>query len=115
MIEEFEMDRILEKYDRGNFISGVTEAYKWYSQYGVLELAHSQNLEHDEFCRRTDHKERLGLTLDYDVADLLARAVDFSDLPESARKAWGFKATSSSAQTDFWSTTSRGILESQAD
>lgn len=115
MIEEFEMDRILEKYDRGNFISGVTEAYKWYSQYGVLELAHSQNLEHDEFCRRTDHKERLGLTLDYDVADLLARAVDFSDLPESARKAWGFKATSSSAQTDFWSTTSRGTLESQTD
>lgn len=44
--------------------------------------------KHDEVLRRTAYKDRLGLTLDYSVEDLLARAVAFEDLPVEAQMAW---------------------------
>lgn len=102
MLEDFELDRMLEKFDRGSFLSGITEGYKFYLQYGVLNLSHAQNLEHDMFCRRTEHKQRLGLTINYKIDDLLAKTVSFAALPDEARKAWSFKASSATAQTDFW-------------
>ncbi|ABM97092.1 phosphoadenosine phosphosulfate reductase domain-containing protein [Methylibium petroleiphilum] len=101
---EFEMDRMLEKFDNGFFPGGITEAYKWYVSYGVLTVSHSQQSEHDEVCRRTAYKDRLGLTLEYDIEDLLAKTISFSQLPPNARKAWAHKATTDSSQTDFLST-----------
>ncbi|WP_425953253.1 phosphoadenosine phosphosulfate sulfotransferase [Ralstonia pseudosolanacearum] len=100
LIEEFEMDRLLQMHDRGVIAGGVTAAYKWYRQYGCLNLSHSQEAEHDEFCRRTSHKDRLGLTLDYDIDHLISLSVGFADLPPEARMAWGGKATTESAQAD---------------
>lgn len=102
MLEDMEMDRMLAKFDRGNHLSGITEGYKFYLQYGVLELSHAQNLEHDTFCRRTEHKQRLGLTLEYDIDELLAKSVPYSALPDDARKVWSFKASTATAQTGFW-------------
>jgi DNA sulfur modification protein DndC len=109
MMQDMEMDRMLEKFDRGNHISGITEGYKFYLQYGVLELSHAQNLEHDTFCRRTEHKQRLGLTLDYDIDELLAKSVPFSALPAEARKAWSHKASTATAQTGFWDSVQQDV------
>ncbi|WP_432263131.1 phosphoadenosine phosphosulfate reductase family protein [Cupriavidus sp. TMH.W2] len=100
MIEEFEMDRLLQMHDTGVIAGGITAAYKWYFHYGCLTLSHSQGAEHDDVCRRTAHKDRLGLTLDYDIDHLISLSVGFADLPPEARAAWGAKATTDSAQTD---------------
>lgn len=44
--------------------------------------------KHEEVLRRTAYKDHLGLTLDYSVDDLLARAVAFEDLLLEAQMAW---------------------------
>lgn len=88
MIEDFELDNLLEKFDNGCVAGGIGFAYKWYAQFGALTLSHAQLAKHDEVLRRTAYKDRLGLTLDYSVDDLLARAVAFEDLPVEAQMAW---------------------------
>ncbi len=67
LISEFEVDRLLEVHDAGVAPGQVTAGYRWYAQYGCLTLSHSQRAEHDEIARRTAYKDRLGLTLEYDV------------------------------------------------
>jgi DNA sulfur modification protein DndC len=101
MLLDFEMENMLAKHDNGFFPGGITEAYKWYLQYGVLTISHSQQSEHDEVCRRTAYKDRLGLTLDYDINDLLTKSVSFADLPDAARKAWSHKGSTETSQTSF--------------
>lgn len=88
MIEDFELDSLLEYHDRGFVASSIGYAYKWYAQFGVLTLSHSQLAKHDEVLRRTAYKDSMGLTLDYSVEDLLARSVAFEDLPAEAQLAW---------------------------
>lgn len=88
MIEDFELEHLLAQYDNGCAAGGIGWAYKWYAQFGVLTLSHAQLAKHDEVLRRTAYKDRLGLTLDYSVDDLLARAVAFEDLPVGAQMAW---------------------------
>lgn len=100
MILDFELERLVEMHDRGFFPGGITAGYRWYLNYGTLTLSRAQQREHDDIARRTDFKDRLGLTLDYDVADLLDRAVRYGALPAPARVAWGHKATTSGAQVD---------------
>jgi 3'-phosphoadenosine 5'-phosphosulfate sulfotransferase (PAPS reductase)/FAD synthetase len=100
--EDYELERLLEQFDRGIFINGVTEGYKNYVYRNVLVLSHAQNLEHDMFCRRTEHKQRLGLTIDYDIDALVAKTVSFAAMPNDARKAWAHKASTATAQTDLW-------------
>lgn len=100
-IVDYEMKRLLDKHDKGFFPGGITEAYKWYLSYGVLTLSHSQQSEHDEVCRRTAYKDRLGLTLEYDIDELLKKSVSFMDLPDSARKAWSHKGSTETSQTSF--------------
>lgn len=101
MISEFEVDRLLEMHDLGFHPGGITEGYMWYLSYGTLVLSHSQQSEHDEIARRTAYKDRLGLTLDYSIDDLLKQSIGFTDLPPDARKAWGHKATTESSQSNF--------------
>ena len=100
MILDFELERLVEMHDRGFFPGGITAGYRWYLNYGTLTLSRAQQREHDDIARRTDFKDRLGLTLDYEVADLLDRAVRYGALPAPARVAWGHKATTSGAQVD---------------
>lgn len=88
MIEDFEMERLLEDFDRGYGPSGIAGGYKWYIRYGALRLAANQVGKHDEILRRTALKDRLGLTLHYDVDDLYARAVQFEDMTEEGKRAW---------------------------
>jgi DNA sulfur modification protein DndC len=105
MIEDFELDRLLEKHDSSYVPGGITAAYKWYLSFGCLNLSKGMLSKHDEICRRTSFKDRLGLTLGYDLTTLLGQSVAYSDLPEDARAAWSNKATTSSVQTDlalFW-------------
>ncbi|SPK77503.1 protein of unknown function (plasmid) [Cupriavidus taiwanensis] len=85
---EFEVDRRLEAHDAGIAPGQVTAGYRWYAQYGCLTLSHAQRAEHDEIARRTAYKDRLGLTLEYDVDQLCARAVSFDCLPPEGRLAW---------------------------
>ena len=47
-----------------------------------------------------DLKDRLGLTLGYDIQELLEKSVRFSELPQEAREAWSKKATTASAQAE---------------
>lgn len=88
MIVDFELDQLLRHYDRGYLAGGVTYAYKWYAQYGCLVLANGQVSKHDEVLKRTSFKDRHGLTLEYSLPDLLARAVPFEELPVAAQHAW---------------------------
>lgn len=99
-IEDFEVDRLLRMHDQGVMAGGITTGYKWYLSFGCLSLSHSQQAEHDEICRRTAHKDRLGLTCEYDLDSLIDRSVGFADMPPEARMAWGGKATTTSAQVD---------------
>lgn len=89
LIEEFEVDRLLQMHDAGGGLGSVTAGYRWYLHYGCLTLSHAQKAEHDYVARRTAFKDRLGLTLDYDINSVLARSVSFEDLPHTARASWG--------------------------
>ncbi|SPD38156.1 protein of unknown function (plasmid) [Cupriavidus taiwanensis] len=93
LIAEFELDRLLDVHDAGIAPGQVTAGYRWYAQYGCLTLSHSQRAEHDEIARRTAYKDRLSLTLEYDVDALCARAVPFESLPPEGRMAWQQAAT----------------------
>jgi len=100
MIAQFELDHLLNKYDNGFIVGGVTEAYKWYLHFGCLRLSHLQRQEHDMVMRRTSFKAHNGLILDYCIDDLVKRSVGYSDLPCAARAAWIHKRTTESAQTN---------------
>ena len=114
MLVDFERDRLLEMHDAGCFPGGITAGYKWYLSYGTLTLSHSQQSEHDEIARRTAYKDRLGLTVDYSIDELLQKTVSYADLPQAARKAWGSKATTDSSQTNFLSLLDSAVLELEA-
>lgn len=101
MLRDFEMDRMLAEYDSGFHPGGITAGYRFYLTYGAVTLSHSQQREHDEIARRTAYKDRLGLTLDYNIDQLTAKAVAFSSMPADARRAWAKKATTDSAQIAF--------------
>lgn len=101
MIEEFERERLLEMHDRGFPAGGITGAYMWYLKYGVLQLSSGHQVQHDLFARRTAFKDRMGLTLDYDINALLAKTVAFSELPPEAAREWSADATTESAATNF--------------
>lgn len=103
MIEDFEMDRLLDihRNDSLSHLPGsITYGYKWYLQFGALQLSATQAAKHDEMLRRTAHKDSLGLTCEYDINDLLARSVRFAEMPADARKAWSRKATTDSTQQE---------------
>ncbi|MFC4518495.1 phosphoadenosine phosphosulfate sulfotransferase [Cupriavidus pinatubonensis] len=93
LISEFELDRLLETHDAGVARGQVTAGYRWYAQYGCLTLSHGQRAEHGEIARRTAYKDRLGLTLEYDVESLRARALPFDALPPAGQAAWQQVAT----------------------
>lgn len=93
MLQDFELDRMLETHGMGVQPGQVTAGYRWYLQYGCLTLSRAQQTEHDEVCRRTAYKDRLGLTLEYDTERLRSLAVDFHAMPPEARIAWSHAAT----------------------
>ena len=103
MIMDFEMDRLLEMH-RSNHMScfpgSVTYGFKWYVQYGAIGVHKNHARKLDEILRRTAHKDSLGLGCEYNIEELVAKSVRFADLPETARKAWSNKATTSSAQDE---------------
>lgn len=105
MIAEFEMEAMLEIHDRSRVSGSIGKAYRWYAIYGCLNLSHAQVAIHDAVLRRSGFKDRLGLTLEYDVSELQKMAVSFADLPQEARTAWSHKATTNSSQADFFSVT----------
>lgn len=89
MLEDFEMERMLQIHAQNYNPGGITLGYKWYANFGCLVLSHGQVTKHDEVLRRTSFKDRLGLTLDFDLRDLLAQSVSFRELPPSAQERWG--------------------------
>lgn len=100
MILDFELPNLVETYERGLTPGGITYGYKWYLLYGCLQLSHSQRAKHDEVLMRTAYKDRIGLTVNYSIDDIYAKAVPFSALPLPARQAWGKKATTETAQVE---------------
>lgn len=48
-------------------------------------------LEHDNILRRTAFKDRMGLSIEYNIDELLAKSVNFNDMPEEARLLWAHK------------------------
>ncbi|MCY1295974.1 hypothetical protein D9M68_598820 [compost metagenome] len=92
-ISEFSVDRLLEIHDAGVAPGQATAGYRWYAQYGCLTLSHAQRAKHYEIARRTSYKDRLGLTVDYDVDALRSRAVPLEDLPAAGQLAWRQVAT----------------------
>lgn len=99
MFEEFEMDYVLSMFDEGWPPGGITAGFKHYLGLGVLQMSHGQRKWSDEALRRTTLKDRLGLTLDYSLDEVLSMSVQFADMPPDARSAWKHKATTESAQT----------------
>jgi hypothetical protein len=102
MISEFELDSLIRHYDRCTLPGDVTFAYKWYLQYGAITLQHSQVSSHDEALRRTAFKDRLGLTLNYDIDELVSRSVPYAELPVAAQRAWKDKETATAFQDDMF-------------
>lgn len=100
LMEDFELERLLKKHEGGFQPGGITEAYKWYIKFGCLKLSSGMLRKHDEICRRTSFKDRLGLTLEYDHEKLMGKTVRYKDLPDDARKAWGNKATTDGSQLE---------------
>ena len=93
MLMMFEMNSMVAKYNAPQVPGGVTMAYKWYASYGAIQITSGK--VHDETLRRTELKDRLGLTYDYDVRELLGRSVDFGSLPAEAMKEWAGAGSSS--------------------
>ncbi|WP_028195545.1 phosphoadenosine phosphosulfate sulfotransferase [Paraburkholderia fungorum] len=100
LLMDFELERMLAIHDGYLAPGGVTYGYKWYLQYGTIQLSHSQQAEHDEVCRRSEFKDRLGLSFEYDHGALMEKTVRYRDLPAEARKAWAHKATSDGNQLE---------------
>lgn len=102
MILEFELDHLvgLNREGYGAGLGGIVAGFKWYLQYGAVEIGAGQSAKIDEVLRRTAWKSMHGLCVDYSIDDLLARSVRFADLPPKARSAWRHKATTDSAQTE---------------
>ncbi|MGO4660108.1 hypothetical protein AB4Z34_35950 [Ensifer sp. 2YAB10] len=92
LLQDFELAGMLAMHDRGVEPGQVTAGYRWYLQYGVLTLSHAQRAEHDAVCRRTAFKDRLGLTLEYDLGQLRSLAVEYAELPKGAQLAWSHAA-----------------------
>lgn len=102
LFEDFEVDYVLAQYDQGVPPGGVTAGFKHYLGLGTIQLSHGQRAWADVALRRTALKDRLGLTLDYQIEDIISQSVRFADMPEEARRAWSKKATTSSAQADLF-------------
>ena len=102
LLLEFEVPYLLEKYDQKLPPGGITSGFKHYLGLGTLSVGHSQRRTIDEALRRTALKDRLGLTLDYKVADLVARSCRYADMPSAAREAWKHKATTASSQCELF-------------
>lgn len=100
MLLQFEVPYLLDKYRQGVPPGGITSGFKHYVMLGTISVSHSQRTSVDVDLRRSALKDRLGLTLEYDLDKLLKMAVRFSELPDEARKAWGSKATTESAQAE---------------
>lgn len=111
LMVDFELERMLEIHDGYLAPGGVTYGYKWYLQYGVIQISHSQQAEHDEVCRRTEFKERLGLAFEYDHDILMAQTVPYSALPDDAKTAWAHKATSGGSQLELLLAGEEDMLE----
>ena len=101
-IVDFELDHLvrLHRDGYGHNPGGIVAGFKWYAQFGALQIGSGQTSKIDEILRRTAWKSKHGLTVDYSIDDLLARSVRFADLPPKARTAWHHKATTESAQTE---------------
>lgn len=105
MIEDFEVERLIKSCRTGSadaIPGSITHGYKWYLNFGVLQMSAQLAAKQDEILRRTACKDRLGLTCDYQIEAVLAKSVRFSELPDDARKAWSKKATTETAQADFF-------------
>lgn len=100
MILQFELDEMVGKYNDPIPPSGITYGYKWYLQYGAISVSAGQVAMQDIYLRRTALKDSLGLTVEYEIEDLLSKSMRFADLPDDARKVWGKYATTESAQMD---------------
>lgn len=100
LLMDFELERMLAIHDGYLAPGGVTYGYKWYLQYGTIQLSHSQQAEHDSVCRRSEFKDRLGLSFEYDHEVLMGKTVQYRDLPAAARKAWAHKATTDGSQLE---------------
>ena len=102
MLQQFEIPYLLEKYELKRPLGGITSGFKHYLGLGTITVSHGQRRTVDIALRRTALKDRLGLTLDYKIEDLLAKSCRFADMPPEARAVWGKKATSASAQADLF-------------
>lgn len=100
MIQMFEAERLAKMHHDPLPPGGITYGYKWYLMYGALQLSHSQSAEHDEILRRTAFKDRHGLTLEYEVDQLLAKSISFAQLSPDAYRAWSHKGSTETAQTE---------------
>lgn len=100
LFEDFELPYVLDRHREGVPPGGITMGFKHYLALGTVQVSHGQRRSIDETLRRTAMKDRLGLTLNYKVEDLLAQSVCFADLSPEARKAWQHKATTESAQPE---------------
>jgi len=103
MIWEFELEGLarMHRQGYGSLPGGITAGYKWYLLYGAVTLSYGQVAEHDAALRRSAFKHRLGLSLEYDIQDLLDKSVSYANLPDDeTRLAWKHKATTESAQPD---------------
>lgn len=95
MLEDFELGELIDqaRHDHAApLLGGITAGYKFYLRYGALDITPGQRVKHDEVLRRTAYKDRLGLTLEYDIEDLLSRSISFDELPDDAKKAWTDKS-----------------------
>lgn len=101
-ILDFEMDHLVtmhrDGYGRG--LGGIVAGFKWYAQFGAIEIGKGQTAKIDEILRRTAWKSKHSLCVDYNIDDVLSRSVRFAELPPQACKAWQHKATTDSAQTE---------------
>jgi DNA sulfur modification protein DndC len=103
MFMDFELERKVEecRSGHGRAIPGaITSGYMWYLSYGLLSMSNAQAKINDKMLRRTAHKDRLGMCVDYDIAELISKSIPFHAMPKEAREAWSHKATTSSAQAD---------------
>ena len=99
MIQDFELESLLEKHHTGYMPGSIGAGYKFYIQYGAINLSHSQLMEHDNILRRTAFKDRLGFTYNYAIADLLDKSVEFDAMPYEAQAEWMHKAPAAAKKT----------------
>lgn len=86
---DYEIDRMMEMYEKSNGKARLTEGYRWWIRMGTIALSPQQVSMHDEILKRSSFKEKMGLAgsnIDMDYIFSLTESLGDRTIPTEPLK-----------------------------